>query len=312
MEKFKRFHWLRKMVVVTAATMVALGVTAAEYMVGTYEELVAAVAAAEEGDVIKVAAGTYTLPEPIVLDKGIRIESAVVDQMAIFNGGGQAVSLLHMTSSGAVVSGIIFQNAKCSGSDYTATKAPLYATAGLMTDCVIRNCQAGSENGCTLHLEGATVTDTVFTNNAANINFTTGICMKAGRLERCMVDWNTAGSGAASAGIRQYGGEVFGCSFSHNSGSCFLHYDGNTSVAVRMEGGLMEGCEIMYNTNNGGNSGGAGVCMRSGTPTLRNCLIANNQATSGCSGLHIFAGTAEHITVVGNRSNAGLDRKSVV
>lgn len=195
---------------------------------------------------------------------------------------------------------------------------------------------AGSAADSTI-FDGFTVTGGSLTTNAQGAgNVGAGIWMEGNSIEvrQCRITENTTTIGGG--GIYMGGGLVDNCIIQSNTMSGDFSWDTATHIAcgagvlmnndnavlrnslidgnlqvsnnsdgagIACRGGLIENCTI---SNHLIARDGAGIYLRAGTPTVRNCRILNNKATTaGKAGGGIYAVTAstiENCTISGNTS----------
>lgn len=149
-----------------------------------------------------------------------------------------------------------------------------------VSNCIIRDNTANKVSP--VYVTGGLLIDSLMTNNLANAGYNNGIAglhITGGTVRHCRIVKNTSNNRSSNtAGVQQEGGTVADCFIVGNSGPSMAEGNGNAAAGVRMSGGLMERCSILCNTNTYTSYNPAGGIYVLGNGTVRNCLIAGNQA----------------------------------
>ena len=211
-----------------------------------------ALAVAEEGCVIWLAKGDYTLKTktPIEVKKAVTIRGATGRpedvKITKMSGGSRIFTLNHASAKLADLT--VTGGTQPAQSDHGGN-IRIRSTGGTVTNCIIRNgrCGVDTTGGGGVALQGGLVTHCVITNNYGYENGS-GVYMTGGRVENCLLVRNDSGSGS--------------------------HDDGGT---VCMEGGKLVNCTIANNTATKCPS----ICFKSNNAkTIANCLFFGNTSSS--------------------------------
>lgn len=276
---------------------------------------------AQDGDTVKVRAGTYTIPSlPYTSSSAAQAYQFTTPAYNLTNavsviavaGPGETMlagvnnkwsHAFRINNANAVVSGFTVKNVASPSAGKTSAQnvsAFMHVVNGLVTNCVI-------------HTDGKI-------SNAATPGTRAGITASGGQIVDCVVSnilkttklsciCGISVTGAAT--VRKC--RVIGCT-SHNSG-CFVvsganavvsdcevaGCSGTNPVSLTGAGAQLSNCVI---TNNAGST--SAVSVNNATATLRNCLVAGNAATSatGAGGIVLANGTVESCTVANNRNSS--------
>lgn len=211
-----------------------------------------ALAVAEEGCVIWLAKGDYTLKTktPIEVKKAVTIRGATGRpedvKITKMSGGSRIFTLNHAS---AKLADLTVQGGTQPAQSDHGGNIRILSTGGTVTNCIIRNgrCSVDTTGGGGVALQGGLVTHCVITNNYGYENGS-GVYMSGGSVENCLLVRNDSGSGS--------------------------HDEGGT---VCMDGGKLVNCTIANNTATKCPS----ICFRSnGTKTISNCLFFGNTSSS--------------------------------
>ncbi|MBR1921141.1 MAG: PKD domain-containing protein [Kiritimatiellae bacterium] len=309
-----------------------------------FASLAAAVDAAQDGDSVAIAAGTYETTERIVVTKALDIAGDDTDPSQVVFDGQDKYLLLAVGNDGALVHGITFQNGhdNSNGSATALTGhpdnyykgAPIEMNAGTFSNCVVKS-GWGRFNGSMAIWGTAKVFDCFFSGgynydgNPANAG--RGGCLKLGGdsvAGRCVFTGGSAGGGGG-VGIGN-NALVFDSIITNNTcrNSDNMSYGGGGVFFIT--GGALSNCVVKANTTPNGYAGGiylgpgkvyntlvagnsashaGGVFMHNGNGRLYNCTIADNTAAG--IGQDIFrdsnAQTVNTIVAGDYRSSAGTD-----
>lgn len=195
--------------------------------------------AAASGDTILVTNGTYGLPAPLVLSKGVTLRSVNGAASTTLDGleSNRCVSLFH---ADAVVDG------------FTITRGRADWGGGV-------ECGAGSVQNCLIR------------GNTALGTGGGGVYCVGGTISNCTITANTAGGGGGAGVYAPWGGRILRCVITSNSTPA---YGGGVvcSGAARVE-------NCLITANRAGSAGGAALSgAYAGGGTLMNCTIVSNSA----------------------------------
>ena len=261
-----------------------------------------AVNAAGAGETVWVTNGTYVLSAQISLSKDVTVKSVNGPAVTIVDGN-DTVRGFQVTAAGAVVDGFTVQNG------YNINQAGgMRLTAGMVTNCVIRDNRSGYGAGI-FFASGGAARDCLITNNAATANGGGVYCQFGGSLEDCSISGNTAGHSG--------GGVLLGCTSLGQAWVKRCMVSGNEATeqggGFYCDLGIIEHCTIRKNVAQGtadNTLGGGGVLVGLGC-RIRNCLIVGNWANRTGSnrggGIYLYGGGdgVESCTIVGNQAGVG-------
>ncbi|MBR1921990.1 MAG: PKD domain-containing protein, partial [Kiritimatiellae bacterium] len=285
---------------------------------------------AEPGKVF-VAPGTY-YPDDFwtILAKPVEVASTDGPETTILEARNPVASnarrVIHINNAKAVVSGFTMQNGYWTGGTYgDAGTGCARLTAGLVTNCIMRNSYGGNQNayGGGLQVFGGRAVDCrIYGNHTRHNTDSTntkggGLHITGGEVSDCVISNNWACQST------QTGGGVFVTGGTLRNSLITGNYSKNANsggFGLLLTGGLVENCVITGNvcrvskdqTSNSISdpkpANGGGVYMTGGT--LRNCLVTGNRAKTDGGGVYQAGGTIEFCTIAGNTStetsNSGL------
>lgn len=339
---------MKRLATATLALLLTLLVSSAMAAVinvpGDYAQIHDAVQAAQAGDVVLVAAGTYTdcthetegpgsTPACVIMQPGVTLRGAGADQTIIdAQGLGRGIYVDDTDD-------VIIEDLQVRGAYAEIYGAGILirngSTGAQVTDCIIRD--TGDGGIVVIQDSEAAITGVQFLDNEAKQGgglaveeFSTCV------ITDCVFDNNTAPSGAgmfvrASCTVT-ITGTVFNSNdinadFGNGGGVCVqesvcdisdCEFTANTTKGagggiayVSNATGVVEDCLIAGNTTEASYNYGGGISCQSSAPTLRNLVIVNNMAASEGSdggGIDIQfnpAPTVEHCTLVGNGCSSG-------
>jgi hypothetical protein len=272
-----------------------------------YATIQAAINAASDGDEIVVAPGTYTGPGNRDIELGGRAitvksanpaDPAVIDcqgsdaehhQGFVLNASGEGsdsiIEGLTITNGYAEWGGAIRSNQtqvtiiRCRFLNNVATAyggAVCMNNSPTMIDCTFEG--NTSPNGGALRIEfsNALVRNCVFTNNSSDLmGGAVSIYQAYPSLMNCKFTANTSmDGGAVRAENMPATGKISNCVFVDNESS---YWGGG--VSLYRAGPTITGCTLTGNS--GGYYGGAVSCKWESTPTLTNCILWANTASTG-------------------------------
>jgi len=208
-----------------------------------------AVNAAPEGATFMVSNGVYTLPDKLIVGKGICIRGYGEDGPAVVQGDYR----IEVKHSDAVLEKLTI----------TGTKG-IDMTAGTVRDCLLYgNYLAGTDGGA-------------------------GIRMASGLIERCLIRHNrtyaSANAWSYGGGLYLTGGRVRSCLIVANEATTSLSYGGmSRGGGIYISGSaIVENCTVSGNSVNKAISEGAGIYRAGGTVT--NTIVWDNtNITSGAN-----------------------------
>lgn len=214
-------------------------------------DVAAAVAAANDGDVVQLAPGTHTLAATVTIGKPITVRGVVAGCTRI-TASGTGYSLFKLTNAGAVLERVTLTGATAS------TGAGVTVTAGTVQDSIITGNRAtsGGNAGAGVWLSGA---------NSA--------------LRRCRIENNTATSGSGyGGGVYASGASVIeACSISGNTAQYGggIYCEQGSSVTVAQ-------CSLWANAATYGHTGGPDIYdWAAGSVRYLNCVMSAERTGSG-------------------------------
>lgn len=236
----------------------------------TMAEIQAAIDAADEGDVITLADGTYTFDTPLTIEKPITLTGSHRDN-CILQGSGKiaSISALKIAHAGACVKNLTITKVDSSVADYQYHGIAVWMTAGLFTQARVTECKTANGNraaGVSLESDSAVMT-------------------------HCLIDHNTASGGNGVGGVRihQNGGTMVNCLIWANVGGTGDYGAGGVSVKPSAWKHVkVVNCTIVGNT---AQKVGGGLRVEvdyfnakdptQDGPWIVNTIIADNVAPSG-------------------------------
>lgn len=214
--------------------VVALAVRAKTIDVAAGDSIADAVAAAEAGDVVQLAAGTHYVPAQITIDKGITVRG-VRASATIIRPSAVSVRLFLLKHADAVLSDVTLTGVSASGFCVVEINAP----GGTLQDAIITdNSATGSGNGnaCVgTRGAGGVIRRCKFTDNTSTTAYGTLQIYDSPRVECCLFTGNKATWGAGVY-IQNTGGGAFithVTAYGNTSTSDTSHddfYDYNSSI----------------------------------------------------------------------------------
>ena len=223
-----------------------------------------AVSSASAGDVIHVAAGTYTISSVITLNKAITLEGAgpeVTTLSSVSTSGNNAPAVFSVTHADAIVSGV--KITKSSSSNVALT-----ISSGMVTNCMIRSCLAQSTySGKAIKASGGLIVDCKImdSGNPGNSKSGSAGCTDvsgSATFRSCLFTGNYVGYGRTVVDHTYGGGGAMFC----NPGS------GKTVT--------LENCTFANNTGMMGGAilfGTAAHAAAAGTVNMTRCVFAGNK-----------------------------------
>lgn len=250
------------------------------------EEIVQAVASAEDGSVVRFPAGTWSVTNTIVLAKAVSVEGAGPESTVLDFGG--KCRGFKLSDAGARVAGLKIFRCAAYGDKVNIYGGGVKMSDGTVTNCLIEACTVSGTKG-KIHLGGGV--------------YITGGLVTGCEIRGCKFE-ELYGLGNA---VYMKGGRVEGCDIHANDGG-FSHpsaaYGG--AVVFVEKGGVFENSKVHHNFKD--TNPGVHV-WRGGT--IRNCLIYGNRGKYGAGGVYMDDGTVEFCTVVGNEVSERPDRSGI-
>ena len=285
--------------------------------VGSNGDIAAAIAGAQSGDVVELAASTFSPTTAIAIPDGVTVKGQGPDKTKI-DGTGIPERLFTMSSADTKLMGLSIIG-------ITSTKD---GVAVKMTDGWIENCtfdqihaakgtSGGTAPGGAVSMTGGTVTNCTFTKCRGYGGG--GVYLKGGLVTKCyfegcrLINWYA--SMRAGSAVLVDGGTLRDSEIVRNYADAGYYNGtgdyGGGAVSVINAASVVERCTIAYNElkDPGGNDHAqwarvAGVGLNAGL--VRNCLIIGNSntmtgdAAKYGAGVYIRGGKFYHNTVVGN------------
>lgn len=220
--------------------------------------------------VVAVTTGVYNVGAQITLAtnytiRGMGDVSNVVVQ-------GSASRLFYITSPGVTLSGLTIKGGV--EASHLALGGGIYMTAGLVSNCVIRECAAGGWGGG-LYLNGGTVTRCTFATNFSvewQYGAGGGAYVQSGLVDSCVFTSNRTTSWVGGGGVYLAGGAVRNCLIFRNTAEC-SNNDEADGGGVKVAGGQLDNCTI---AENWAEDSGGGLVLTGGAAT--NCVVSFNSA----------------------------------
>ena len=308
-----------------------------------FKTLLAAYSAAQDGDTIRILAGSYTDLTVTANPSDANVDYlAVVTKAVQILGDDPDTTILHcvnadgstrrrggvwLANANALLAGVTIRdsnNKYSTGDGLWTIGAALHIVSGVASNCVIRDNVGEGNNGRQppVYLNGVNslLTDSVVRDNiqgpwgkgAGGVYITGGA-----KMTRCRIIRNFGGDVTRGNGIYIVHGYVRDCVIAGNSGLNTLN-SSDQNAGVVMSEGLLERCVILCNTNalpNASYSLQAGGLLVSGSypAVVRNCLVAGNvvRAPNGAVAGGVLVRHAKaavsHLTVADNLSVIGAN-----
>ena len=276
---------------------------------GAWKKLKAAVAAAQDGDIIKIS-GTITATPgssgenrgKIDINRNITIERAAGAPIAVLNANkgalGSNAHPIFRVSNGKTLKlkNLTLKGGQNSGTFGGAINVTGGSSKAELTDCTIEDCQAGQGGaiGCGKGT-AVTLTNTTIQNCKAHTpvnNGTGGAIYAQGatvNITGCTLTGNTA---------ELKGGAI-----------CAVKAD-STNSTVTIEGGIIGGAGSGEANKATGSSGeGGGIYAEKATVNMTNCTFESNTATKSGGGVYASSATVTmtNCTLSGNKADNDTD-----
>jgi hypothetical protein len=226
--------------------------------------------------IVAVTTGVYIVGAQITLAtnytiRGMGVVSNVVVQ-------GSASRLFYITSPGVTLSGLTIKGG--SEPSHLSWGGGINMTAGLVSNCIVRDCSAGGAGGG-IYLNGGTVTHCTFATNLSvewQHGKGGGAFIQAGLVENCFFDRNRTTSWLGGGGVYVAGGLVRNCLIAGNTADCSQNTESDGGGAY-VAGGRMENCTL---AGNWAEDAGGGLVSAGGGVT--NCIAFANTASATGTG----------------------------
>ena len=238
-----------------------------------FKTLTNALAQAEVGARVHVAAGTYNQASGemfplMVTTEAIQILGADPETTIIDADAQDRVMIVRGVGTGGLISGITLTDGR--GGDVNGCGLSLQLSSVTVSNCIIRNNSKGSqgERGGGLHAHAGlpTIVKCIIRNNTMPSNYTGGGGVGAFRsvltMRDCVIDGNSANS-AAGLYLEGYACTMRDCLVISNSSDSANNYDG-----LRLGSGtlLIENCTFADNADRG-------IYRSGGTMTVSNSIV---------------------------------------
>lgn len=242
-----------------AASLIELGSGA------TTEAIIEAVNSVDEGGVVQLAAGTYSITNMISLSRGITVQGVGPETIIDCNSKCRA---FYLSNANAKVLSLTVQNGNS-----TDHGGGIRIANGTVSDCVIKNCKA-----------------------AANQRYGGGVFLSGGVLSNSVITGcNTPNIYSRGNALGMTGGLTTGCDIYGNNGGYSHSVVDYGDAVVFINNGTIEKSKV-HDNNKDSNPGI--VIYNSGKAV--NCLVYGNKGKTGAGGIYIKSGSALHNTVYGN------------
>ena len=233
--------------------------------------------------ILEIGAGTYAIGGELVLSTNttVRGHSGKAED-AVFLGTSPLSRVFTLSHPGVTLTGVTVAGGY--NPDAYFPGGGIYLSAGVVSNCLIRDNLAGGQGGG-IHLTGGLVTHTTFRNNTANewnYGYGGGLFISGGLAEHCVFDANICNGRGGGGGVYQNGGTVRNCLLMRNAGTQTSSDKRSPGGGLRIAGGLFESSTVVSNSAiiNGG-----GIDMTGGM--VSNTIVADNYVTmSGATNWH--------------------------
>jgi len=277
------------------------------------DDIEAALAALGEpltgGVKVFIADGTYDAPSSrIIVTNALEIVGNDADRSAVVIDGANTRAFFLLNNPGAFVHGVTFYRGWQEG-DYAALRAtnyssaPLEARQGVISNCVIDACVSKCAGGVTVWNTGRLFDSIVA--NCSNQDGNGAIAGKAGGLkvyENAIVGGCTITNCVAvnGGGAALFGGTLDRCVFFDNRTRSAGGNIGGAGIYIESGSPVMRNCLVYGNEAVSGNGTGGGIYCQASGAVIENCTIADNTAATSAEGVYMTAGTLRNTIVLGS------------
>ncbi len=257
----------------------------------------ACASAAYGGMTVWVSNGVYDVTAGINLSTNITVRSLNGPNVTTVyrpDSAGTGFAIFNLSHSNAWVSGFIITNGFWSANNDCG--GSIHMTAGTVTNCWIINTRfiGGTQSGA-VYMNGGLMTACLISNSVPR---SFALKLAGGTIEDSILTRNT--DPYDESPVRVFGGTMRRCKVLYNRSQ------GGTAVGpVWLSSGLLENCLIYGNVSLNNGAGGVGQ----GGGRMVNCTIASNSNSSATvgAGVHRSGGTLTNCIVYGNSGPSGLN-----
>lgn len=256
-----------------------------------------AVDAVADGATVIVHPGTYSVLDPVTVEKGITLESSDGRDVTILRSG-----LPTSVPSGSWTSTLIRRALYINHPDAVAR-------GFTVRDCSIVNGASfpphGFGSGVAIGSLGGTLDDTTLTANKAGVKICGALALfgSAAVVTNCAITGNVYDLyNAGGPGVYMTGGLLTHSTIVGNKQTRGGSQSDVCASGLRIEGGRAEYLTIMDNVSS---MRAGGVHMNGTSAVVANCLIAGNSTTEHGGGAYVVKGTLLNCTLVGNTTTGG-------
>lgn len=318
-----------------AAVFAALETNAKTISLAADGDLAAAVAEAEDEDVIELEAATYAPTALIEIKNGVTIRGKGRGKTFVSGASLGNSILFKITDGSAKIESLTICNVTKTSSGYSESAGGVInMTCGTLEDLVISNNveTAGNVYGlCVTMLGKGLIRNCLFISNkmknGGGNGYGGGVYMNDGCVEDCQFIDNTMNHyGDRGGGVYAKGGTVANCYFRgngakngqysdvHGTGGCGIYVDGAATVdsclvvsnflsGVYVKGGTLKNTVVTgHKTETYSATWPAGVYIKDGA--MYNCTIYGNDSPCVGCGVIMEAGAAVNNIIYGNGSTA--------
>ena len=230
------------------------------------------------GGTVHLAAGFYTMPDTLDMNRNVRIvaDEGVGSATVYTNPKTGERPAVNINSFGAVLDGVVVsgysENRKTRPDQYHGITVD--TKGGTVTNCIIDGV-SGNAGGAGVLLRAGLLVDSTIRNSLITAGggnkLGSGLKVEGGLAERCVITNNTA---ARSGSAMPFGGGVY------------------------LSGGTLRNSIVAYNTCSG-NGGG----IQNAGGSVVNCLVCDNVAAQDGAGVFQGNGSLLNLTIADNRTN---------
>ena len=242
---------------------------------------------AQPGDVVEIAAGTYTESDLLPGGLDITVRGAVDSEgmpAVVIDGSGEGIIFM----CGVVgTDGVVLENIHFKGS--TGNAVWIYHHAPTIRNCTFSGFATGADGAAIWSMDsGALIEGCRFLNNTVG---KTGNVVHCGgnfsstcpTLRDCVFSGNT---GASTLSVRYCDPTIEGCSFTGNSGAL------GGGMMMFQSAATIRNCEFTANTST---TDGGGVYLgATSNPEFIECIFSNNSALEHGGGIYCMDGSIQN------------------